>query len=135
MPQSGVSRISVSVPSDLLRDFDLIVKEVGYDRSKAIQNAMRNFMTEYKLQRVEGEGTGALLILYDHEVPGLDSSLTDVQHRYEDVINSSMHIHLDERRCLQIVAVKGDLKRVQALAKELMAQRGLVQFKQVIISR
>jgi len=133
--QKGVSRISVSVPPDLLDEFDLLVKEMGYDRSKAVQKAMRNFITEYKFKELEGEGVGALLVLYDHEIPGLDSLLTDVQHSYEDVITSSMHLHLDERRCLEIIAVKGGLGRIQDLAKELMSKRGVIQFKQAVITK
>ena len=135
MVQKGVSRISVSVPPELLREFDLLVNEIGYDRSKAVQKAMRNFITEYRFHKLEGEGAGALLVLYDHEVPGLDGVLTDTQHVYGDVINASMHVHLDERRCLQIIAVKGDLEKIQELAKELMAKRGVIQFKQVIIAK
>ena len=135
MTQKGVSRISVSVPPELLEEFDLLVKEMGYDRSKAVQKAMRNFITEYRFRELEGEGVGALLVLYDHETPGLDSVLTDVQHSYEDVITSSMHVHLDERRCLEIIAVKGMLSRIQDLAKTLMSKRGVIQFKQAVIAK
>ncbi|RJS81969.1 nickel-responsive transcriptional regulator NikR [Candidatus Bathyarchaeota archaeon] len=133
--RKGVSRISISVPPELLKEFDLLVKEIGYDRSKAVQKAMRNFITEYKFRELEGEGVGALLVLYDHEIPGLDSLLTDVQHSYEDVITSSMHIHLDKRRCLEIIAVKGELGRIQDLAKKLTSKRGVIQFKQAVIAK
>lgn len=35
-------------------EFDETVARMGYDRSKAIQLAMRNFLTEYKWTREEG---------------------------------------------------------------------------------
>ena len=129
----GVSRISVSVPPDLLSVFEETIKRLGYDRSKAVQVAMRNFLTDYKLQEGIGVVTGALVMVYDHEVKGLDETLTDVQHRFESVISSAMHIHLDERNCLEIIAVKGEVKRIQDLAQELMTKRGVKQFKQTIV--
>ena len=45
----GVSRISISVPPDLLRKFDEALKRLGYEeRSKAVQAAMQSFVTKFK---------------------------------------------------------------------------------------
>lgn len=126
----GVSRIGVSVPPDLLKDFDETINRLGYTRSKAIQVAMRNFLTEHRWV-VEGRGeiASALTMIYDHEVRGLEEALTDIQHDHRDVISSTNHIHLDERNCLEIVAVKGEVKAVQTLAKKLMREKGVKQLK------
>lgn len=134
MSDEKVSRFSVSAPSNLLDKFDKIVKRLGYDdRSKAIQSAMRSLITEYTWVH-EGEGVGVIALVYDHEIKNLEETLTDVQHRYENVISSSMHIHLDEHNCLQIIAVKGDSKTIQGLAKTLMTKRGVKQLKLAIVT-
>lgn len=130
MNEGGVRRFTVSVSPELLEDFNKVIKSMGYERSKAIRLAMRNFLTEYKWAREEeGVGVGALLMVYDHKTRGLEESLTDIQHEYREAISSTTHIHLDERNCLEIVVVKGKVKSIQSLAKRLMGERGVKQLK------
>jgi metal-responsive CopG/Arc/MetJ family transcriptional regulator len=38
MSKLGVARISISLPPNLLEEFDNVIQQIGYDRSKAIQN-------------------------------------------------------------------------------------------------
>lgn len=126
----GVSRFGVSVPVELLEEFDETISQMGYDRSKAIQLTMRNFLTEYTWKyKEEGLAAGTVTIIYDHDVKGLEENLTDTQHLYRDIITSAMHVHLDEKRCLLVIAVKGEVKALQNLAKELMSKRGIKQLK------
>lgn len=126
----GVKRFTVSVSPELLEEFDKVVKGMGYERSKAIRIAMQNFLTEYRWAgEEEGVVVGALTMIYNHETRGLDERLTDIQHEYKEVIVSTTHVHLDERNCLEILAVKGEVKAIQSLAKKLMTERGVKQLK------
>jgi CopG family nickel-responsive transcriptional regulator len=131
-----VDRISFSTPSSLVKEFDESLSALGYeDRSKALQMAMRNFITEYTWKTEKGKlGAGAVLLTYNHEAHGIQEELTHAQHRYRDVISSTMHIHLDEFRCLEIISVKGKLGRIETMAKQLMKTRGVSQFKLSTIS-
>lgn len=130
MSEKGVRRFSVSVSPKLLEDFDKAIKKMGYERSKAIRLAMQNFLTDYRWTS-EGErvGVGALVMIYDHETRGLEETLTEIQHEYLTMISSTTHIHLDERNCLEIIAVKGEVKEIQRLSKKLMGERGVKQLK------
>ncbi len=108
---------------------------MGYDRSKAIQLAMRNFLTEYKWEYEEtGIVAGTITLIYDHEVKGLEENLTDIQHLQRNVIISNMHIHIDDRNCLLVIAVKGEIKSIKNLARELMRMRGVKQLKLTTIT-
>jgi len=130
MTRKGVLRFGVSVPPDLLTEFDEAIRRMGYDRSKAIQLAMRNFLTEYAWKYEEkGVAAGTMTIIYDHDAKGLEESLTDTQHLCRSIITSAMHVHLDERNCLLVIAVKGEVRAIQNLAKELMSKRGIKQLK------
>ena len=130
MDKKGVKRFSVSVSPELLEEFDKLVKSMGYNRSKAIQLAMRNFLTEYRWMRDEKwVGAGALTMIYDHGTRGLIETLTDIQHEYRALISSTTHVHLDERSCLEIVAVKGEVMGIRSLAQKLMTERGVKQLK------
>jgi len=130
-----IIRVGVTFPPDLLRDFDEIIRKVGYEnRSKAVQDAVRMFVSERKwLQEERGIQAGVLMMLYDHEVRGLESALTDIQHHYINVICSTMHIHLSERDCLETIAVKGDVADIRKLSDELVARRGVKILKTMIV--
>lgn len=133
---SRVTRFGVSVPRELLREFDDVIRQMGFrDRSKAIQVAMRNLISDYKwMQEVSGESVGAVVLLFDHTVRGLEDELTHVQHHFTDVISSTMHIHLDEENCLEIVALRGDSRRIKELMRELAKIRGIKQLKVTVVS-
>jgi len=45
-----------------------------------------------------------------------------------------MHIHLDENNCLEIIAVKGELKIIEKLSKTLLGLKGVKQVKLALIS-
>lgn len=131
-----VDRFSFSTPPKLMEQFDESLRIIGYkDRSKGLQVAMRNFITEYAWKGEKSKlGAGAILLTYDHRTHGVQEALTEVQHHYRDAINSTTHIHLDEFRCLEIISVKGKLERIQHMAKDLMKSRGVSQLKLSTVS-
>ena len=135
MSKKGVVRFSISVPPKLLEDFDQAIREMGYERSKAIRLTMQNFLTDYRWRaEKEGVGVGALIMIYDHETRGLEETLTEIQHEHRTVMNSTTHIHLDDKNCLEILAVKGAVKTIHSLAKRLMGERGVKQLKLVTLT-
>jgi CopG family nickel-responsive transcriptional regulator len=128
---SRVERTSFSVSPALLGRFDEVISKMGYeDRSRALQIAMTNFITEYTWTIEKGKaGGGAILFTYSHRPHGLQEALVDIQHQYRDVVNSTTHIHLDETRCLEIISARGQTARIQELARKLMKTRGVTQLK------
>ena len=136
MSKDHVSRISISIPQDLLKSFDGYIKWLGYkNRSKAIQDAMRSLITESKwLSEKRGHSVGAITMVYDHEVKGLEEELTDLQHHFEGTICSSMHVHLDDENCLEIIAIRGEASDVKDLAQELKTKKGVKQLKLAIVT-
>ncbi|MGW8181569.1 MAG: hypothetical protein ACWGQW_22800 [bacterium] len=56
----NVSRISVSVDPELLKEFDEMTQRIGYNRSTAVQYAMRGFITEHKWKDLEGVLAGVI---------------------------------------------------------------------------
>jgi CopG family nickel-responsive transcriptional regulator len=131
-----IIRVGVTFPPDLLRELDETIEKMGYDsRSKAIQDAVRSFLTEYRLlQKQKGTSTGVLVMVYDHEVKGLENALIETQHKHRHVIYSSLHVHLSERECLEAVAVNGDADEIRRLAQELATKKGVKQVRSTIIS-
>jgi CopG family nickel-responsive transcriptional regulator len=131
-----IVRFGVTFPPDLLKELDEAIEKMGYDsRSKAIQDAVRSFLTEYRLvQKQKGISAGVLVMVYDHEVKGLEDALIETQHKHSHMVFSSLHVHLSERECLEAVAVKGDADEIRKLAQELATKKGVKQVKSTIIS-
>jgi CopG family nickel-responsive transcriptional regulator len=133
---SKVTRIGVTFPPELLKDFDEIINKMGYEsRSKAIQDAVRLYVSERKWLKEENTvQTGIILIVYDHEVKGLETELTETQHEHTSIITSTMHIHISERDCLEAIAVKGKASEIRHLSDELTTRRGVKILKTTIVT-
>ncbi len=131
-----IVRVGVTFPPGLLSDLDDVIKKMGYEsRSKAIQDAVQLFVSEKKWLREENvPQTGILLMVYDHEVVGLEGELTEIQHEHAKVISSSMHIHLGERDCLEAIAVKGKASEIRTLSNELTTRKGVKILKTMMVS-
>jgi CopG family nickel-responsive transcriptional regulator len=131
-----IVRVGVTFPPELLKDFDNIIVKMGYEsRSKAVQDAVRLFVSERKwLQEDESNQTGILLMVYDHKVRGLESELTEVQHHHSSLISSTMHIHIGEQDCLEAIAVKGKASDIRKLSNELTTKKGVKILKTMIVS-
>jgi CopG family nickel-responsive transcriptional regulator len=126
-----VARFSVSLPPPLLKKLDETWKSMHYeDRSKAIHDAVRSFISEFEwMQKETGHITGAVLILYYLDKPGLLNEIARAQHQFKDVISSTTHIHLEENECLEMIAVRGSVQEVRSLTQILMAKKGVKQVK------
>ncbi len=129
---NNVTRISVSLSPDLLTNFDKVIKKLGFgDRSKAIQIAIRTFISEneWLSENESVKGVGSIELLYDPQNKNLDNILTLVQHNYNHIVISSMHVHLNDNNCLEIVIVRGDVKSIKKIAKELADNKGIKNIK------
>ena len=136
MDKSHVARFSVTVSHDVLTRFDEHTKRLGYkNRSNAVQDAMQSLITESKWTcETMGLGVGAIAMVYDHRVSGLEEELTDIQHRFEETVYSSMHIHLDNDNCLEIIAIKGKTQAVRELAQALKTKKGVKKIDLAIVT-
>ena len=120
----------------MLREFDKIVSKIGYEsRSKAIQDAISKFISEWKwISKEKGIRVGVIIMVYDHRKPGLAQKLLSIQHEFEGIINSTFHIHLDEENCMEVIAVKGDSEKIRSLSEILETRKGVKQLKVVIVT-
>ncbi len=130
-----VTRAGVTFPPDLLKDFDDIINKMGYEsRSKAIQDAVRLFVSDRKwIQQQENiTQTGVILVVYDHEIKDLEEHLTEAQHHHPTLISATLHIHISERDCLEAIAVKGKASEIRHLGDEMATRKGVKILKTVI---
>lgn len=119
-------RFGISLEDSLLERFDSLIGAKGYpSRSEAIRDLIRDalVMEEWKVDTSEAVGT--ITIVYNHEKRELADLLTDLQHKHYDSIISSMHIHLDEHNCLEVIVVRGKARDIKSIADRLIATKGV----------
>jgi CopG family nickel-responsive transcriptional regulator len=131
----NVTRIGVSLEPELLERFDDLVNLKGYEtRSEAIRDLIREALIKEKVKDPECPGVGTITLVYEHHKGGVSERLMEIQHQHHQVISSSIHVHLDLDRCLEVLVVKGTVGQLQALADELGAVKGVLHGDPVIMA-
>ncbi|MCS7232594.1 MAG: nickel-responsive transcriptional regulator NikR [Synergistetes bacterium] len=119
---SKLVRFGVSMEEDLLERFDKIIALKGYEnRSEAIRDLMRNFILEEEWEKTTGKAMAVLVIVYDHH----KKDVTEMQHGYLKEIVSTLHLHVDEDNCLEVILLKGDVQDLKDIASKIGSQKGV----------
>lgn len=127
---SDIVRFTITIGDKLLENFDDLIKRKGYvNRSEAIREIIRNFITESEWEEGNKELFGTITLIYNHEVKQVNEVLNSLQHNYHNSIISSLHVHLDRHNCLEVVVVKGKSSLIKDMALKLKSVRGVNQVK------
>ncbi len=128
-------RFGISISEDLLERFDQQVMQRGYtNRSEAIRDLIRDALVEDEWKEDDEEVAGTLTLVYDHHVKGLTDLLTELQHSYHHLILSTMHVHLDENNCLEVLVLKGKSAETKEVANRLLGVKGVLHGKLSVTS-
>lgn len=121
----------MSLPKKLLNEFDEVLKDRGYNsRSKGIRDALKDYIVRYQwMKDMEGDRVGIIAVIYDHHFTGVMEDITDIQHQFRDFISATMHLHMSEKNCLEIIIVKGDAKEIRNLTEKIMSLKGVEHVK------
>lgn len=126
----GVTRIGVSLEPELLAEFDKVIQKKGYvSRSEAIRDLVRDTLAENEWKNEKENMCGVITMVYDHDTTGLSEKLTQVQHAALHSIATTIHMHLDHDRCLEIIAVEGELGQLKQLTNDLGSIKGVLRCK------
>lgn len=118
-------KISISIPRDLLNQLEVYMENSPIrDRSKVFQIALRNFLDENS--PTDDNVVGILNIVFDDDST---EEITKAQHQKLVDIISTLHIHLNEKECMEAIAVKGKKKDLVELALTLSQIRGVKKVK------
>lgn len=125
---SELARIGVALESDLLEEFDRLIERRGYSsRSEAFRDMIRTELNQMQVSSPDQHVIGTLTIIYDHNVRQLAEKLTGMQHEHHHEIVSTLHVHLDHDRCLEVLVLRGRAVGVQQIADRLVATKGVMQ--------
>lgn len=131
----GVSRISISIPENLLAELDHMVDNRGFgSRSQAICDMIAHEVNEHRTELGEDIMTGTVNLVYNHSVPGLQKKLHDLQYEHIDEVISTLNINLAESKTLSVVLVQGPANRLSQIADKMTTLRGIESGKLLLSS-
>jgi CopG family nickel-responsive transcriptional regulator len=83
-------------------------------------------------EQPDAEVVGTVTLVYDHDHGDLSNRLVDLQHQHHDRIISTLHVHIDEHSCLEVLIVRGRNDEVKQISDALIGTRGVQQGKLII---
>jgi CopG family nickel-responsive transcriptional regulator len=121
-----ITRFGVSIEPDLLQKFDKTIKKEGYtNRSEAIRDVIRKNIINQDITDTDSKAIGTLTMIYDHHTGNLTNKLLDLQHDHHNEILTTTHVHIDHQNCLEVLVLKGKTGRIQKLAENIIALKGI----------
>jgi len=121
-----VERIGVSLDRKLLSMFDKLIAKKGYqNRSEAIRNLIRQQLSTESLSNPRTSAIAAVFLVYDHHSTKLMQKLIDLQHSHLLQTISSLHIHLDEHDCMEIIVLRGRVDEISKTAENILSLKGV----------
>jgi len=122
----GVERIGVSLETKLLSAFDKLIAKQGYQsRSEAIRDLIRRQLSEQRLSNPDARAVAAVCIVYDHHATRMAEKLIDLQHSHILQVISSLHVHLDEHDCLEVIVLRGQVKQINKVGENILSMKGV----------
>lgn len=120
-----IKRFGVSLEDDLLNKLDdLARKRKLPNRSQAIRFLIRKDLVQDKWEGNENV-SGCVVLIYDHHKRQLLNKSLDAQHKYQHLVLSVQHAHLNHNNCLETIILKGKARELKGLANRLIALKGI----------
>jgi CopG family nickel-responsive transcriptional regulator len=112
--------------ASLLAQFDQLVAQRHTSRSELLRDLAREeIIKSLAMQRVDA--FASVTVVYDHGVRELSERITEMQHDLGEQVRSTMHVHLDADRCLEVIVMRGRADKLRNAAERLFATRGVLQ--------
>lgn len=121
-----VERIGISLDKDLLAQFDALVARQGYQsRSEAIRDLVRQQLSRERLADPQIEAVAAVVLVYDHHATKLTEKLVGLQHSHLLHAIASLHVHLDEHNCLEVIVLRGRVDEINKVGERILSMKGV----------
>lgn len=126
MSDSTLKRFGVSMEGVLLKKFDQLIQQRGYEnRSEAVRDLVRDALIQQSWEDSEEIVAGSILLFYNHHQRNLQEEMTKIQHDMHDYILATTHFHLNHDSCLELIVVKGKAKDIQLLSNKMTSLKGV----------
>jgi CopG family nickel-responsive transcriptional regulator len=123
---ADLERIGISLDKNLLSRFDALITRQGYQsRSEAVRDLVRQQLSQERLSDPKSEAVAAVFLVYDHHAANLSEKLIALQHSHLLHAISSLHVHLDEHDCLEIIVLRGQVGEINKVGENILSMKGV----------
>ena len=123
----GMERVSMTIESELLEGFDRLLRKRGHtNRSEALRDLIRRALVEQKWEEGSGPVVGTLTVVYDHTNRHVSRQIVAAGHEHEGLVSATLHIHLDKKHCLEVMALRGEPAAVRHFADSILGAKGVI---------
>ncbi len=128
---TGLSRLSMSLPSDLFRQLDVMVNERGLpSRSQLIAELIRHALADHGEEaHPDALLAGTITLVYRAGMGRVREALVQTQHDYLKEVISTQHVFLEDDQSLEVLLVQGPANRLRGLCDALRKVRGVQQLR------
>jgi CopG family transcriptional regulator, nickel-responsive regulator len=128
-------RFSVAIGGELLQKFDDYRETHRYpNRSEAVRGLMRSALIAEAVALETSDAMGVVTLIYDHHAGRISERLTELQHLHLNRVVTTTHVHLDARRCLEVILLRGPTRTIRELADSLIGTKGVETGRLVLTS-
>jgi CopG family nickel-responsive transcriptional regulator len=124
--------ISVSLSEKLLQEIDQLKEETGFSgRSDVIRASTRMLIADTQDKKnLEGNINSILILIHNQKS---EDKVTEIKHDFEDIIQTQIHSHLKEDKCLELFILEGDAERMNTLTKMFQTTRKIEYVRLITI--
>lgn len=131
-PPPSLARLSISLPSDLLDELDVMVAERAIpSRSQMIAELIRHALAEHSEMTPGSVLAGTITLIYRGNPGQTRQALAQKQAAYLKEVISSQHVFLEDDQSLEVLLVQGPSERLNALCDDIRKLRGVKQLRLV----
>ena len=110
--------VSISLPDEAIDSLERIREHLDLSgRSEAVRASIKIAEAEMKeMERMDGDVEGVLIVVHSTHH---DSWVGMLQHRYESIIKTQLHSHLQNRKCLEVMIISSASGSFGEMMKEI----------------
>ncbi len=118
-------RFGIAMEAGLIAQLDALAAARDCNRSELVRDLARAELSR-TVADAKVPAVATVTLVYNHHVRELSERLTSLQHDLGEQVRSSMHVHLDNENCLEVIVMRGRSDQLKDVASRMIATRGVI---------
>ena len=126
-----VKIISMSLDEKLLEEVEKMKEELSFSgRSELIRSGLKLLVEDRKSrENIKGRVECIILVMHNKKA---ENDVTNIKHKFEDIIQTQIHNNLREGKCMEIFVLYGEAEKVKEFYTLLQTNRKIDNVKLMI---
>jgi CopG family transcriptional regulator, nickel-responsive regulator len=125
-PQTGVTRISISLPPDVCTALDGLVQQRGFEsRSQALTSMITEELIEHSAEAGDEVMTGTITLFYNQSKNNLLSRLASLKREHLNEVIGSLQVQLEHDHIMEVILIQGPAGILQEITNAFVTCKGV----------